>query len=154
MSDIITKTYITSQDADPILLRLHENGVPTENISLVMTDDTGGESFAIESSSKVEEGLAVGATTGGLAGGILGLLATGTAMAIPGLNIIVAGGIITGLAGLGAGAATGGLIGALVGSGIPEHEAKLIEDDVKAGNLLLAVKIPEGHDRQSIERLL
>ena len=81
-------------------------------------------------------------------GVVLGSLATASAIAIPGLNIVVAGTAVSALAGLGAGAATGGIIGALVGSGIPEHEAKIYEDELKNGSVLLAVK-PEDKDQKA-----
>ena len=43
------------------------------------------------------------------------------------------------LAGLGAGAAAGGLTGALIGLGLPEHEAKFYDQELRKGGILLGV---------------
>ena len=58
---------------------------------------------------------------------------------IPGVGIVAAGPIFAALAGAGAGAAIGGLTGGLIGLGMPEHEAKFYEGEVKEGGILLAV---------------
>ena len=49
---------------------------------------------------------------------------------------------------------TGGLIGALVGLGVPEHEAKLYETDVKSGGILLAVAVTNKDEQKLAEKVL
>lgn len=39
-------------------------------------------------------------------------------------------------------------MGALIGAGIPEHEAKIYENEIKEGGILLAVK-PENRDQRN-----
>src|SRR5690606_26745433 len=64
--------------------------------------------------SDVAAGMATGGVMGGLGGVLLGL----GALAIPGIGPIVAAGpIVAGLTGAGIGAAVGGLVGALVNWG-------------------------------------
>jgi hypothetical protein len=46
---------------------------------------------------------------------------------------------MAGLAGLGVGGAVGGVTGALIGSGIPEFEAKRYEGRLQHGGILLSV---------------
>lgn len=93
-----------------------------------------------EKNTKAPEGAAVGATTGGILGGSLGLLAGIGALAIPGVGpFIAAGPIMAALSGSAVGGSLGLLVGALVGSGIPEYEAKKYETGLKAGNILISV---------------
>jgi hypothetical protein len=46
---------------------------------------------------------------------------------------------MAGLSGIAAGGAVGGVTGTLVGMGIPQVEAKLFEDRLRSGNVLIAV---------------
>lgn len=93
-----------------------------------------------EKHTKAPEGGVTGATAGGILGGSLGLLAGIGALAIPGLGpFIAAGPIMAALSGSAVGGGLGLLIGALIGSGIPEYEAKKYEAGLKAGNILISV---------------
>lgn len=95
-----------------------------------------------EKHSKAPEGGVTGAATGGILGGSLGLLAGIGALAIPGLGpFIAAGPIMAALSGSAVGGGLGLLIGALIGSGIPEYEAKKYEAGLKEGNILISVHI-------------
>src|SRR6266516_308238 len=119
---------------------LMDNGFRSEDISVLMPNNTGTKDFAAEKNTKAPEGVATGATAGALVGGTLGLLAGIGALAIPGLGPFIAAGPIMGaLAGVGSGGVVGGLIGALVGLGIPEYEAKRYEGRVREGGILLSV---------------
>lgn len=96
--------------------------------------------LSTEKHTKAPEGATTGATAGGILGGSLGLLAGIGALAIPGLGpFIAAGPIMAALGGSAVGGSLGLLIGALVGSGIPEFEAKKYEAGLKAGNILISV---------------
>jgi hypothetical protein len=81
----------------------------------------------------VKTGVGIGAVAGSAA---LGWVATLTALAIPGLGpFLVVGPIIGALAG----GAAGGAVGALTAVGIPEQEAKLYEERLKKGGILVSV---------------
>jgi hypothetical protein len=81
----------------------------------------------------VKTGAGIGAVAGSAA---LGWVATLTALAIPGLGpFLVVGPIIGALAG----GAAGGAVGALTAVGIPEQEAKLYEERLKKGGILVSV---------------
>jgi uncharacterized membrane protein len=153
MTSFVTATFKTREAAESALTELERKGFTDEQISMVVTDETRGNSFNIEEGNKIDEGAAAGATAGGLVGGILGSLATASAIAIPGLNIVVVGTAVSALAGIGAGAATGGLIGGLVGAGIPEHEAKVFEDEIRSGAILIAVKPEDGEQHQKAKEV-
>lgn len=153
MTTLITATFKTRLAAESALQNLETIGVTDDQISLVVTDETRGNSFNIEEGNKMDEGAAAGATAGGIIGAVVAALTTATAITIPGMNIVVFGAAVSALAGLGAGAATGGLIGALIGAGIPEHEAKIYEDEVKNGAILLAVKAEDKKQKDQIKKI-
>src|SRR5690606_20695099 len=91
--------------------------------------------------NKSMEGAGVGSAIGGTAGAIIGAIAAiGTAIALPGLGLVIAGPIAAGLAGAGAGGLTGGIIGALVGSGIPEERAAVYKESLENGGIVVGVK--------------
>jgi hypothetical protein len=154
MTYTITATFKTRIAAEEALEKLEQAGIGEDQMSLVVTDETRGRSFNIDEGSKVDEGVAAGATAGGIVGAILGSVLAAGVVAIPGLNIVIAGGLISGLAGFGAGAAAGGLVGGLIGMGIPEHEARLHEAQVKDGAILLAVMGKDGEQKKTVKEIL
>src|SRR5882762_1723665 len=130
----------TEAQADAIVGKLRSAGFSDNDISVLFPDKGSTRDFAHKKETKMPEGATVGASTGGIAGGTIGLLAGIGALAIPGLGpFIAAGPIMAALAGLGVGGTVGGLIGALVGMGIPEYEAKRYEGRIKDGGVLLSV---------------
>lgn len=133
--------------ANDIVSRLQSSGFSANDISVLMPDKTGTRDFAHERHTKAPEGAVVGAGTGGVIGGALGLLAGVGLLAIPGLGpFIAAGPIMASLSGIAAGAAVGGIGGALVGMGIPELEAKRYEGKVKDGNILISAHAEDGDE--------
>jgi hypothetical protein len=93
-----------------------------------------------ELGTKAVEGAEIGGAVGGTIGAIVaGLAALGTALALPGIGLFMAGPIVAALVGAGAGVATGGLVGALVGWGIPEERVKHYAAGLHDGGILVAV---------------
>ena len=132
--------YKDRATAETAVDRLLTEGFSNQDVSVLMSDNSGSKDFATEKNTKAPEGTTTGVGVGGAIGGTLGLLAGIGALAIPGVGpLIAAGPIMAGLAGLGIGGAVGGLVGALVGMGIPEYEAKRYEGRVKDGGILLSV---------------
>ncbi len=118
-----------------------------------VTDKKRG--LGTEKHTKSPEGTATGAVTGGVIGGALGLLAGIGALAIPGMGpFIAAGPLMAALSGIAAGGITGGIVGALIGLGIPEYEAKLYENRLKDGGILIAVKVASHDWAKRIKELL
>jgi hypothetical protein len=133
---IVRTRAVAEQAVDDLIA----NGFWKEDISILMPENVGTKDFAHEKGTKAPEGVATGATAGGVVGGTLGLLAGIGALAIPGLGPFIAAGPIMGaLAGVGTGAVVGGIAGALIGMGIPEYEAKRYEGMVREGGILLSV---------------
>jgi len=109
------------------------------DISVLLPDKDGTQDFAHDNSTKAPEGAIAGVGTGGVIGGVLGLLAGIGALAVPGVGpLIAAGPIMAALSGVAVGATVGGVAGSLIGMGIPEYEAKLYEGKIRDGNILIA----------------
>jgi hypothetical protein len=145
----MSKTVIclanTDAQAEIIVQRLNEVGIPKSDVSALFPDKSGSRDFAHEHNTKAPEGTAIGVSAGGVTGGVLGLLAGIGALAIPGVGpFIAAGPIMAALSGAAVGAAIGGIGGALIGMGIPEFEAKQYETKIKAGNILISVHAMDG----------
>jgi hypothetical protein len=140
MTNTVTAIFRNRLSTEEALRQLEVAGFTSNQVSVLMSDDTRRTSFQIVENSKADEGLAAGATFGGLLGAVLASAASAGAIVVPGLNLVVAGTLISALAGLGAGAAAGGLLGTLIGAGIPEHEAKVFEKELQGGGFLVAVE--------------
>src|SRR5580765_3880895 len=132
--------YRDRRHAEEAVDALRASGFRNSDVSVLLPDNVGTKDFAHEKNTKMPEGTAAGATSGGVIGGALGWLAGIGALAIPGVGPFIAAGPLMGaLAGVGVGGAVGGLVGALVGMGIPEYEAKRYEGRIRNGGVLLSV---------------
>ncbi len=148
----ITKSLLYVENA---VDALQQHGVDPAHISVLIPESGGVPDTVTIKTTKAPEGAATGVVTGGITGGALGLLAGIGALAIPGIGpFIAAGPIVAALSGAAIGAAGGGVVGALVGLGIPELEAKIYEDRIKAGGYLLAVHVTKEHTREEIRETL
>jgi len=154
MTNHVTATFKTRPAAEDAVDRLISAGFFQEDISLLVTDTTRGTSFAIKQGDKSQSYEATGAEAGGVFGAIAALLISASIIPSGGLSLVAIGPIAATFAGLGAGGLAGGLIGALVGAGIPENEAKLYENDVKAGSILLAVSVNNKEETKLAEKVL
>lgn len=155
-SRIMTGMFRDRDSAERAYNSLTSRGYTKDDVNVLMSDETRKKHFAddpdTDLGSKALEGAAVGAGIGGTLGAILaGVAAVGT-LAIPGVGLIAAGPIAAALAGLGAGAATGGLVGALVGAGIPEERAKLYDQGIKEGGIVMGVEPRSDEDADYFER--
>lgn len=135
---------------------LTRRGYGKDDVSLLMSEEARNRHFppttdATELGTKAAEGAGIGAATGGGLGALLlGLAAAG--FAIPGLPILAMGPLAAALTGAGAGGAVGALVGTLVGSGIPEERAKLYEEGIKEGGMVMGVMPRSEEDAEYFER--
>jgi hypothetical protein len=115
------------------------------DVSFLHPENTGTKDLAHEKHTKAPEGAAMGALPGGIVGaGLCWMAALGLLASVPALNplvspLIVAGPVVSALAGLGVGGLLGGLIGALIGAGLPEYEARRYRGRVRNRGVLLSV---------------
>ena len=140
---MLTGMFPDRESTESAYKSLQERGYTTDDINLMMSDDTRKKHFSkgdTEIGNKAMEGAGVGSAIGGTVGATIGVIAAiGTSLLIPGLGLVVAGPLAAGLAGAGAGGLTGGIIGALVGAGIPEERARLYESGLKKGKVVMGV---------------
>jgi hypothetical protein len=135
---------------------LASRGYGKDDVSLLMSDEARNRHFpkttvTTELGSKAAEGAGIGAAAGGGLGALLlGLAAAG--FAIPGLPILAMGPLAAALTGAGTGGAVGALLGALVGSGIPEERAKLYEQGIKEGRIVMGVTPRSDEDAEYFDR--
>jgi hypothetical protein len=132
---------------------LHRAGFGDHQITMVhhhtpegdveVTDLDAAKAAQVSGETKEAPASALGAVTGALVGGAV----AAASMAIPGLGAVtllgslIGTGVLAGVAtGVVGGAVGGGIVGALVGLDFPEHEARLYEQELKAGRALVGVR--------------
>jgi uncharacterized protein YjbJ (UPF0337 family) len=153
----LTGTFSDRKSAESAYNSLTSRGYRGDDVNVLMSDDTRKKYFDNDAKSdlgsKAIEGAGAGGAIGGTVGAILAALVTaGTTLAIPGLGIVIAGPIAAALAGAGAGGLTGGIIGALVGAGIPEDRAKLYDEDIRKGRIVMGVNPRSDEDADYFEQ--
>ena len=137
-----------------------DHGYRSDDVDVLMSDETRQRHFGdvapgaeFTEGTKATKGFGAGSAIGGGIGAALAaIFAVGTAVAIPGLGLVVAGPIAAALAGAGAGGATGGLIGALIGAGMPEGRAAEYERGIKAGGIVLGTRAKDEEHAAKLER--
>jgi len=130
-------------------------GFRSTDISVLYPENLGSKDFGHERHSKAPEGAVAGGSSGAVIGAAIGWLAGAGSLMVPGLEPLAAAGPIMGMmAGMGAGVTLGGITGALVGSGMPEYEAKRYEGRVRKGGILLSVHCDSAEWGKTARRLL
>ncbi|MEX0773634.1 MAG: hypothetical protein WD038_10730 [Balneolales bacterium] len=154
MSENVICIAGTEEQAADIIDKLKSEKFSKDDVSVLYSDTSGSRSFAHEKHTKAPEGMATGASSGGVLGAAIGWLAGVGALATPVLGpLIAAGPIMALLSGAGIGAAIGGVTGVLVGLGIPEYEAKRYEGKLKEGNILISVHVKNTDQRKKVEEI-
>jgi hypothetical protein len=144
----------TQSEAEALITELQSSGFSVDDISVLFPSKGQTRDFAHKQGTKAPEGAVVGGGTGGLAGGVFGLLAGIGAIAIPGLGpFIAAGPLMAVLSGAAVGAAVGSITGGLIGLGIPEIQAKAYEGRIQGGNLLVSVHAEDSAQVDAAKRI-
>lgn len=154
---LVTGLFPDRDSAEAAYNAAHTRGYGSDDLSVVMSDDTRDRHFInssveTELGNKAAEGAGIGGAIGGTVGAIAAAIAAvGTTLALPGLGFVIAGPIAAAVAGAGAGAAGGGLIGALVGWNMPEERVKEYEEGVKKGGILMGVHARSEEDADYLQ---
>jgi hypothetical protein len=153
---MVLGVFSARDNADAAVSELRDSGYDPKHISIVMkNNDNETVVNNAGTGTDVAGGAATGATTGGVVGALAGLLVGIGAIAIPGVGALLIGGPLAAALGLTGAAATtvsgavtgalaGGLLGALMGLGIPEEDARVYEQRIQAGGILVAVPARTG----------
>lgn len=149
MSKTVVGIFDSYSHAETAARQVKDRGLRTDDISIVAKhgEENSGEvngrgttATMGRGGSATNDNISDGVVTGGILGGLAGLLIGAGSMVIPGLGIIAAAGPITGLI---SGAVTGGIVGGLVDLGIPENRSRQYETDIKAGKVLFSMRTDE-----------
>lgn len=159
MADKLILGIFSDRDhAEDAINDLEDAGFNAKDISIVMQDKHEGKDIADNTGANVAGGAVSGATTGGVVGGLAGLLIGIGAIAVPGIGALLIGGPLAAALGLSGAAATtisgaatgalaGSLIGALMGLGVSEDDARVYDERIRAGGILVA--IPASTDKNA-----
>jgi uncharacterized protein YjbJ (UPF0337 family) len=157
-NQMLTGLFNDRDSAERAYSSVRSRGYTDDDVNLMMTDKTRDSWFsdndAVDSDlgNKALEGAGTGGAIGGTLGAIIaGIAAIGTNVILPGLGLVVAGPLAAALAGAGAGGLTGGLVGALIGSGIPEDRAKLYDEGIRNGGMVMGVNPRTDEDAEYFE---
>jgi hypothetical protein len=146
MESTIIGVFGNRASAEAAITELRTLGVSDTNISYLYISEEGNTVSEGGKGDNVAGGAAAGVTTGAVVGALAGLaVANGI---LPGLGtLFVAGPLATALgltgaaattaAGAMTGAAAGGIVGALAGLGVGEEEAKVYEERIRSGGILV-----------------
>lgn len=145
MSHIVIGLFQDTKRAGDAVSELKENGF-TKEISVMAYDEKQSKGEVHEVKQSVAEGAGIGSTVGAVAGALMGVFSGITSVAVPGVGILVGGPLVAllGVTGGALGSLAGGIVGALVDLGINEPTAKVYEEKIKRGNVLVGVSAEEG----------
>ena len=132
---VVVKNFRTEDEAVDAIRRLQSAGFTNDQVSVIARDKNVSRHVAEDTGTEAEEGAVTGAVAGGVLGGVAALIAGASAVAIPGVGLAIGGPIAAAIAG----AAGGGLVGGLVGMGIPEEEAKVYNERLEQGDIIVSV---------------
>jgi uncharacterized protein YjbJ (UPF0337 family) len=157
-NQVLTGMFTDRNDAERAYNSVKSRGYTDNDVNVLMSDKTRDSWFADDDDndtalgSKALEGAGAGSAIGGTLGAIIaGIAAIGTNVVLPGLGLVVAGPLAAALAGAGAGGLTGGLVGALIGSGIPEDRAKIYDEGIRNGGMVMGVTPRTPEDAEYFE---
>ncbi len=153
MAKMVLGVFTNRFLAEDTLLTLEDNGYSPADVSIIMKDGWETRKFAVGTGIDAASGAVSNATTGGVLGALAGLM-VGVGI-VPGLGALLIGGPLAAALGLTgtatstlSGAATGvlagGILGALAGLGLTDVDAKIYEESIRDGGILLAIPARSG----------
>lgn len=158
----VAAVFPDGEAAERAIRELISAGLAGDQIGVAMRDRDAQGQLVEATGAKATQGAVTGAVSGGVLGGIAGLLVGAGALVIPGIGPVLAGGALasalgaagaTAVAGASVGATAGGIVGALIGVGVPEDQARHLEDNLRTGGVIVTVYDAEGgRTREILER--
>lgn len=129
--------------ANKAFLELLDEGFDKDEVTFAAREDVFSKIMDTSDGDDLKEGVAAGATVGGL----VGLAAGVGAITIPGVGpLITAGSLASILGSTVAGAAGGGLVGALVDMGMDRSTAETYIEGIEKGGVVIAVTVDDDNE--------
>ena len=150
---VLTAFFTARAEVSTAVASLLGSGIDVGAIRVLPKSVHHLDDLGVRPTTRAPEGAALGALAGGLAGAIAGTVAAGGAIVVPILGAVLAGPMVAALAGAGAGGALGMIAGALVGARFPGYEAAFLENAVRTGGALVAVRCAGQHAGRIAELL-
>lgn len=150
-----TRLYFLVDDepeARSITELLRENGIDDDHLMAIADRENYPLENLPEGGITDRKDIVPAAGRGFAVGGGTGLLAGLAAMAVPGLNVVLAGGAMVATL-TAAGAAVGTWASTLIGIGVPHHDLRPFEEALDAGRILLLVDV-EAEQVEPIQALI
>jgi uncharacterized membrane protein len=158
----VVAIFESYDNAERAAHEIREKGLRTDNISIIVKDSisnsynhrnanlslNNSSSFTIQRGKR--ERISDGIITGGIFGGIAGIIIGGGSMLIPQLEIVSATGPLTGLI---SGLIAGGVLGGLIDIGVPKNKTYEYERLVSYGNAFFSMMVDEDRMDQIIQVL-
>ena len=148
MSVYLTGSFYDDRSANEAIDRLIAFGYAREKVDVMMSDETrrryaqraapGEPQGANVPHGKEPGGEVLGATFGAITAGTAALTVFGSAIS-GGLAVPFVFGPLAALVAGGGGALVGGFLGTLMGTGMPEQQAKRVEHDIDAGAIVIGI---------------
>lgn len=126
-------------EADVAIDKLRHAGFTQEQIGFVTPEGTVDQAQTPidKREDKAAGGTVAGAVTGGTIGTLVGAACTAL---IPGIGLVLTGGLLAGIAmGAATGAAVGGFLGPFIAMGVSEDEARAYESYLTTGRTIVVV---------------
>lgn len=162
MARTVVAIFESYGNAEKAAHEIREKGLRTDNISIISKDSINrsynnhSEKFGTISKNSFiihrgkREKISDGIITGGIFGGIAGIIVGGGSMLISGLEIVSAAGPITGLI---SGLLAGGVLGGLLDFKMTGKKTYEYERLVSYGNAFFSMKVDEDRIEQIIQVL-
>lgn len=144
MDEMVIGLFKDSKNAGEAVGELKGQGF-TKDVSVLAYNKNKNEPKAAAVKQDVSEGATAGSVVGTIAGALAAIFSGISAVAVPGIGVVVGGPLIAllSVAGGAAGLLTGGIVGALIDLGIPAETARLYEEGIKKGEVLVGVTAKE-----------
>jgi hypothetical protein len=138
------------EDAEAAAQALLAAGYSQADLSVLMQRPDQGPPVVADK-TKANESAVAGASVGAILGGALGL----AALAIPGIGpLLAAGPLAVALGGALTGGAVGTLAASMLGLSMPTEKQQSYEAAVRAGGILLSIKVPNQEAAEPAKQLL
>lgn len=163
MANTVVAVFDVFENAEKAAYEIRDKGLRTDNISIIVKDsgnkgyyrsknksqsvDIGNNgliSYRISKRDRISDGI----VTGGIFGGLAGILIGAASMFIPSFGIIAAAGPIGGLL---AGLVGGGIIGGLLDFSIPKNIKYRYKKIVSEGNAVFSMRVDEERMESIVE---